>query len=159
MGNIIRQAGAIPFKYEAGDLRVLLITSRGAGRWVIPKGWIEDGASAAQAAAQEAFEEAGITGLIDETPLGSFEYNKRLGSGAKKLAMVEVYALRVEKQLKKWPERSERRFKWMDVSSALRLLEYPGMAALFQTLVDIHGDVQRYADMNGAWARPDLAGL
>jgi len=159
MGNVIRQAGAIPFKYEAGDLRVLLITSRGAGRWVIPKGWIEDGASAAQAAAQEAFEEAGITGLIDETPLGSFEYSKRLGSGAKKLAMVEVFALRVEKQRKKWPERAERRFKWMDVPSALNLLEYPGMAALFQTLVEIHGNVRNYTYLNGALGGADLAGI
>jgi 8-oxo-dGTP pyrophosphatase MutT (NUDIX family) len=145
MGNIIRQAGAIPFKYDAGDLRVLLITSRGAGKWVIPKGWIEDGASAAQAAAREAFEEAGITGLIDSTPLGSFMYSKRLGSGVKKQATVEVYALRVEKQRKNWPERSERRFKWLDVPSALRLLEYPGMTTLFQTLIEIHGNVQDYA--------------
>ena len=139
MGSIIRQAGAIPFRYESGALRVLLITSRGAGKWGIPKGWIEPGASAMQAAAQEAYEEAGITGFIDETPLGAFTYRKRLGSGVRKPALVEVFALHVDRQRKKWPERGERRCKWVDVQAALTLIEYPGMTPLFQTLVDIHG--------------------
>jgi 8-oxo-dGTP pyrophosphatase MutT (NUDIX family) len=139
MGSIILQAGAIPFRLEAGILRVLLITSRGTGKWVIPKGWIEPGASAAQAAAQEAYEEAGITGFIDETPLGAFTYRKRLNSGVRKPALVEVFALQVERQRKNWPERGERRCKWVDVPAALSLIEYPGMTPLFQTLIDLHG--------------------
>jgi 8-oxo-dGTP pyrophosphatase MutT (NUDIX family) len=139
MVSFIRQAGAIPFKFDEGALRVLLITTRGTGKWVIPKGWIEPGASAAQAAAQEAYEEAGITGLIGEAPLGTFTYRKRLGSGGRKPAVVEVFALRVEKQRKNWPERGERRFKWVDIPAALGLIEYPGMTPLFQALVDIHG--------------------
>lgn len=141
MSSIIRQAGAIPFRHDPDGLRVLLITSRGAGKWVIPKGWIEPGASAAQAAAQEAYEEAGITGWIDETPLGSFTYRKRLGGG-RKAALVEVFALRVEKQRKNWKERGERRCKWVDIEAALALVDYPGMAVLFQALVEVHGQVR-----------------
>jgi 8-oxo-dGTP pyrophosphatase MutT (NUDIX family) len=142
MVSFIRQAGAIPFKFDAGALRVLLITTRGTGKWVIPKGWIEPGASAAQAAAQEAYEEAGITGLIGEAPLGTFTYRKRLGSGARKPAVVEVFALQVEKQRKNWPERGERRFKWVDIQAACSLIEYPGMPPLFQTLAELHGHCQ-----------------
>lgn len=155
MVSIIRQAGAIPFKYESGALRVLLITSRGAGKWVIPKGWIEPGASPAQAAAQEAYEEAGITGFIDETPLGAFTYRKRLGSGGRRPAIVDVFALRAEKQRKNWPERGERRCKWVDIQAACGLIEYPGMTPLFQTLSELHG---RLLENSPLLPEPALAG-
>ena len=43
---------------KAGQKEVLLVTSRGTGRWILPKGWPMRGKSDAQAAAQEAWEEA-----------------------------------------------------------------------------------------------------
>src|SRR3984957_14570418 len=49
MTDILRQAGAIPFRHDPEGLRVLLITSRDTGRWVIPKGGVEKGFTAAQA--------------------------------------------------------------------------------------------------------------
>ena len=58
MTNVLRQAGVIPFRHDPEGLRMLLITSRDTGRWVIPKGRVEKGFTAAQAAAQEASEEA-----------------------------------------------------------------------------------------------------
>ena len=81
MKPLLQQAGVIPYRFEAGALQVLLITSRGSGRWVIPKGGIEKGFSPAQAAAREAYEEAGVKGRISDAPLGSFTYSKRLRSG------------------------------------------------------------------------------
>jgi 8-oxo-dGTP pyrophosphatase MutT (NUDIX family) len=107
---------------------------------VIPKGGIEAGFTARQAAAQEAFEEAGIKGVVDPEPLGFFTYFKRLRSGAGKPASVEVYALRVEKQLKKWPEQAERQFQWMSVAAAMAAVEEPGMARLLARLDEVHGD-------------------
>jgi 8-oxo-dGTP pyrophosphatase MutT (NUDIX family) len=115
-------------------LQVLLITSRGAGRWVIPKGGIEKGFSPAQAAAREAYEEAGVRGCISEPPLGTFTYSKRLRSGNVIPAKVEVYAMRVEKALKNWPERAERRLKWAPVAEAARLVSEPGIARLLLLL-------------------------
>ena len=43
-----------------GKGKILLVTSRGTGRWIVPKGWVERGVAAADQAAQEAFEEAGV---------------------------------------------------------------------------------------------------
>lgn len=83
--------------------------------------------------------------MIHETPLGSFTYRKKLGARGRQPASVEVFALRVEKQRKNWKERGERRFKWVDVPAALGLVEHPGLATLFQTLVEIHGQAQDYA--------------
>lgn len=140
MLNILRQAGAIPFEHREGILHVLLITSRGTGRWVIPKGGVEPGFTARQAAAQEALEEAGIKGEIDAQPLGFFSYHKVLKSGASRPATVEVYALKVEKQLKKWPEQAERQFEWMPIQAAMAAVNEPGLARLLGRLAELHAD-------------------
>ena len=137
MNDILRQAGAIPFRHDPEGLRVLLITSRDTGRWVIPKGGVEKGFTAAQAAELEAYEEAGAQGVISELPLGIFTYHKRLRSGIEKPAVVEVYALKVRKTLEEWPERAQRRLEWMSVSEAVSLVQEPGMATLLHRLAEI----------------------
>jgi len=134
MNDVILQAAAIPFRVDAEGLRVLLITSRQSGRWVVPKGNIEKGFSPAQAAEQEAYEEAGIKGIIDRAPLGVYTYTKRLGSGRERQASVEVFALLMVKQLKKWPERGQRRLEWVTIPVAADLVEEPGMVTLLLRL-------------------------
>ncbi|HLL59899.1 MAG TPA: NUDIX domain-containing protein, partial [Allosphingosinicella sp.] len=55
------QVAALPYRRGAdGSVEVLLVTTRGTGRWMVPKGWPMRGKSHAEAAAQEAFEEAGV---------------------------------------------------------------------------------------------------
>ena len=137
MSDILRQAGAIPFRHTKEGLRVLMITSRDTGRWVIPKGHVDKGFTAAEAAAQEAYEEAGIIGTTAKIPLGIFTYSKRLRNGAAKPATVEVYALHVETLLDKWPERAQRRLEWMPISEAAELVHEQGLAQLLLRLEDI----------------------
>jgi 8-oxo-dGTP pyrophosphatase MutT (NUDIX family) len=76
--NTLRQAGAIVYRTIENEVRVLLVASRDTGRWVIPKGHIDAGLTPAQAAAREAYEEAGIKGTIRASfPLGFFSYLKK----------------------------------------------------------------------------------
>jgi 8-oxo-dGTP pyrophosphatase MutT (NUDIX family) len=145
MNNVIRQAAAIPYRVDAQGLRVLLITSRQSGRWVVPKGHIEKGFTAAQAAEREAYEEAGIKGLIGGAPLGVYRYGKRLGSGRVREAAVEVFALQVIKQLKKWPEQSERQFEWVTPEVAAKRVQEPGLAELLRKLGALYGDGEAVA--------------
>jgi 8-oxo-dGTP pyrophosphatase MutT (NUDIX family) len=49
---------------------VLLITTRGRGRWTIPKGWPEKGLRDRDLAAKEAVEEAGVEGEVGSKPVG-----------------------------------------------------------------------------------------
>ena len=135
--HIVRQAGAIPFRREPEGLRVLLITSRDTGRWVIPKGNVEKGQTAAIAAAVEAYEEAGLAGVVSDIPLGVYTYGKRLRSGVVQPATVEVYSLEVGIQMKKWPERKQRRLQWMDVATAAGLVHEPGLSVLMRRLGEI----------------------
>lgn len=70
------QCGALCWRENGADVEILLVTSRDTGRWVIPKGWPMIGKTLAEAAAQEAWEEAGIKGVVHLVPLGSYRYIK-----------------------------------------------------------------------------------
>ena len=73
----VRQVGALPIKLlDDGTPAILLITSRERGRWIIPKGWPEEGYSRAQSALIEAWEEAGVRGDLSEEVFGQFRYLK-----------------------------------------------------------------------------------
>lgn len=55
-----QQYGALCFRFgEDGAVEILLITSRDSGRWIIPKGWPMKKKEPHEAAAVEAWQEAG----------------------------------------------------------------------------------------------------
>jgi hypothetical protein len=99
------QYGALPYREGRSGLEVLLVTSRETRRWIIPKGWPQSGLPPHRAAANEAFEEAGVVGKIGKKTIGSYWYDKTLESGAAVRCKVRVFPLRVTRQLKKWPEK------------------------------------------------------
>lgn len=60
------------------EIEFLLVQTRG-GRWTFPKGGTEPGLTHAQAAALEAFEEAGVHGLMEEAAFARYVRRKRSG--------------------------------------------------------------------------------
>jgi 8-oxo-dGTP pyrophosphatase MutT (NUDIX family) len=111
---------------------VLLITSRDTGRWVIPKGWPIVGKSASEGAAQEAFEEAGVIGRVDDHCIGLFSYRKVLGPAQELPCVVAVYPLRVERLVQDFPEVGQRRRKWFAPAKAAAKVDEPELAALLR---------------------------
>src|ERR1041385_8682014 len=93
--DLIRQAAAIPVK--AGQ--VCLVSSRSGKRWVIPKGCMEPGKTAGEVALLEAWEEAGLVGLLDPVPVGSYVYEK-----AGQTCHVIVFVMRVTEAAENYPE-------------------------------------------------------
>jgi ADP-ribose pyrophosphatase YjhB (NUDIX family) len=130
----ITQYAALPFALKNGQPRVMLVTSRGKGRWIIPKGWPEKDLTPHACAAKEAYEEAGIVGRIGESPLGTYRYKKRLSSGAMTTFKVEAYLLEVEHQLMDWPEKGQRVTRWMAPARAARLVGEDGLVQLLLRL-------------------------
>jgi 8-oxo-dGTP pyrophosphatase MutT (NUDIX family) len=118
MPEFIRQAGAIPVR----DGAVCLVTSSNGKRWVIPKGLIDPGHTAGEAAVQEAWEEAGLVGLLSPDPVGSYLYDKWGGT-----CHVTVFVMQVTEIAEDWPERSVRQRRWVSVAEALGLLDDPGL--------------------------------
>lgn len=126
------QAGALVWRRgSGGKVEVLLITSRGTGRWVLPKGWIDDGENAGEAAAREAWEEAGIRGAVHDQPLGTYDYVK-VDEGQIMPCRVTVHALAVTQQATNWPEREERTRRWLQAGEAAGLVDEPGLRALLE---------------------------
>jgi len=76
--DTVEQAGALCFRQveSGGEPEVLLISSRRTGDWGIPKGHMESGETASEGAVREAFEEAGVRGIVTRDPVGSFSYQK-----------------------------------------------------------------------------------
>src|SRR5262245_60989354 len=130
-----RQYAALPYR-RAGKsaIEVMLITSRQTGRWVIPKGWLVEGLTERESAADEAREEGGLIGRVGERPIGHYRYKKRLPDGSIVACLVEVYALEVERQLKSWPEQKERRTRWCMLQAAARAVDEPELAAMIRDL-------------------------
>lgn len=112
----------------------MLVTSRGSGRWIIPKGWPMFGKSLAMAAAQEAFEEAGVHGTIDPTPLGSFRHRKQLFAAGSLEVTIVVHSLAVDRELKQWPERGQRERIWFAFREAAEQVESSELAAIILEL-------------------------
>lgn len=131
----LRQSAALPLRRGSnGRLEVLLVTSRETKRWVIPKGWLIEELSAAESAAREAFEEAGVEGRIATAPLGSFAYEKRQKDGAVLPVRVEVFRLNVETEHDTWPEAGQRSRRWMELAEAAGLVAEPELKALLKAL-------------------------
>jgi 8-oxo-dGTP pyrophosphatase MutT (NUDIX family) len=87
--------------------------------------------SPAAAAAREAYEEAGLEGRVfDAAPIGRFHYRKVEEGASSELIAVDVFLMRVDRQLNAWPEQSERRTRWFRPNRAATLVAEPELAAL-----------------------------
>jgi 8-oxo-dGTP pyrophosphatase MutT (NUDIX family) len=122
------QVGALCYRSGAkGALKVLLITSRDTGRWVIPKGWPMRNRTDPDAAAREAFEEAGVKGQISPISVGLYRYLK---DGVP--CVVRVYAMAVTEAVDDFPEAGQRRTLWASPEKAARQVHEPELAAIIR---------------------------
>lgn len=124
------QSSVIPYRLHNGRLEILVILSSKKKHWVVPKGIKEPGLTPQQSAAQEAFEEAGVEGRVDDQPLGSYRYQKW---GAE--CTVAVYPMEVEHVIpeQEWEERHRGR-QWVSPKAATKHLKQPELIPLVQAL-------------------------
>jgi 8-oxo-dGTP pyrophosphatase MutT (NUDIX family) len=112
---------------------VLLVTSRETKRWIIPKGWPIKGLKPPEAAAREAYEEAGVRGRIAGRAFGHYVYEKRLEDrGTTVPCQVEVFPLWVKRQSKDWPESKQRTARWFSAAEAAALVDNDQLHKLIQ---------------------------
>lgn len=127
------QVAALCYRKTDGDKEVLLITSRGTGRWILPKGWPMEGKSAADAARLEAWEEAGVRAkAVSQTPIGCFDYIKDRDEGLPTPCDTQVYPVEVADLAEDYPEAGERERRWLPARDAAELVEEDGLKQLLR---------------------------
>jgi 8-oxo-dGTP pyrophosphatase MutT (NUDIX family) len=130
----LNQVAAIPVRRRGdGNLEVLLVTSRETRRWIVPKGWPWPEVSDHEAAAAEAWEEAGVRGRILADELGTYTYDKQR-DGTLLSVDVIVYLLEVTDEERIWPEMDERERAWFSPAAAAEAVVEPELKALLHTL-------------------------
>lgn len=129
-GRPLSQVAALPYRVTpAGEIEVLIMTSRETQRVVIPKGWPMKNRKDWKSAEIEARQEAGVVGEVGRKRLGQYLYWKRLDTHFA-LVKVSVYPLAVRRQLADWPERHERAQVWLPAEDAALLIDEPELGAI-----------------------------
>ena len=106
------RVGVIPFIVEAGDVKLLMVTSLTRGRWVFPKGMLKKGEGKLKGCRREAFEEAGIKGkILSDLPITAVIKSK--DKSKSDMMVVTYYPIYVTKQTKEWPEKKLRKRQWV----------------------------------------------
>jgi 8-oxo-dGTP pyrophosphatase MutT (NUDIX family) len=123
--GLIRQAGVVPLR----NGQVCLVSSRSGKRWVVPKGCMEAGKSAGEIALQEAWEEAGLVGLLQHEPIGSYVYEK---DGF--VCHVIVFLMNVTSTVDTYPEAGMRQRIWLTLLQAASRVDDPGLREILRSV-------------------------
>lgn len=126
------QFGALCYRVKQDKVQILMITSRTTRRWIIPKGWPMNNATPHQAAVTEAWEEAGVNGKIRGNTLGIYSYVKR-DDGARTPCVVIVFAVKVRSLASDFPEKGQRKRKWVSRKRAAAMVAEPELAQMIKT--------------------------
>jgi len=131
------QIAALPIgKDKKGRIKILMITSRDTGRWVLPKGWTMKGKTHWAAAKIEALEEAGAVGYVADESIGFYHYDKVLDNSDRLPCRVHVYPMMIDRLRRNWKERGQRKRRWFTPKSAAKRVDEPELAALLRSFID-----------------------
>lgn len=115
------QVAAVCYRVRGTGIEFLLVRTRGE-RWIFPKGSAEPGLTHAQAAALEAFEEAGVHGRMEEVPFTRYVRRKRAGNGNSGSVEQTVHAHLCEVLWLDRPQELDRNPAWFSAEKAKRRL-------------------------------------
>jgi len=120
----VEQAGAIAFRIEDDEPQILIVRAKKRPHeWIFPKGHIEKGETAKEAAVRELEEEAGVRGTALSL-VGTLEFE----SGDEPVSC-DYYLV---KFVKKVPREEKREVKWCDYEDAHRRLSHHDAAKLLK---------------------------
>jgi 8-oxo-dGTP pyrophosphatase MutT (NUDIX family) len=148
-----QQVAAVCYRVREDKIEFLLVQTR-SGRWTFPKGSAERGLTHAQAAALEAFEEAGVHGRIEEAAFT--KYLRRKNRKAKQSGEISVSAHLCEVSRLDPPQEPHRRPTWFTSDRAklsLRENRGPDGAELARV---VHRALVRIQQLHGevTWSPP-----
>ena len=119
------QAGGIVIKKSGQRRSVLLVRAKKDPTvWIFPKGHVEEGETAAEAALRETREEAGIKGEVVKAIGGPLEFNN-----GRYDVTVQYFLIRPKSESAETDGREKR---WFTVDDALEVLQFDGARRLLK---------------------------
>lgn len=128
------QVAALCLRNGATGPEVLMVSSLTTKHWILPKGWPMEGRTLAEAALQEAWEEAGVAGIVEPVAVGHFTYRKLVKRGIPVTCRCEVFRVSVDSLADRYPEQAKRQRRWMPVAEAATSVDEPELQALLAGL-------------------------
>ena len=132
----MHKIGSIPFKVYNNKVAVLFVTSQVRGRWILPKGELNDNESHEDACHRETYNESGAKGIM----MKNFPITKSITKLTTKGIVsnsVTFYPLIVENQDNEWPDKNKRQRHWAllkDVNKVASKDDYLEVLEDFQKL-------------------------
>ncbi len=137
--KVIRKTGrgtqyaALCFRvHKKRGCEILLVTSRGTGRWIPPKGWPIPDTPPHESAAVEALEEAGVTGEVLPYALGRYKYHRAPDDQHNISDEAYIFPLRVTRQHRDFKEKGQRRIKWFSRKRAAKMVREPKLKKIIR---------------------------
>ena len=129
------QTAALCMREGPDGPQVLLVKTLRRRHWIVPKGWPMSKKTLAEAAAIEAWEEAGVRGRVSKEPIGAFTYTKIKKSGLPVQCRPQVYLLDVEGLHDRYPEAKKRVRQWFTLPEAVGAVHNPELKTLISGLI------------------------
>lgn len=118
----MHRVGVLPFDATEQDIAMLFITSKTRGRWIPPKGRAKKNESHEDVCHREAFEEAGIRGIVlNDFPM-TVVISRSTDEGTEDIP-VTYYPFLVLSQVDAWPEKTERERHWVLIEQASKIVD------------------------------------
>lgn len=144
-GPETHRVGIIPFDTREGAVALLFVTSQTRGRWILPKGKKLPGEAHADTCRREAFEEAGVEGVVLEDFPITVLVTKQTERG-KRVVPVTYYPFLVTAQVDDWPEKDRRQRHWALVEDAPRVAYREDLLPLIRRFEELRAWITEAAE-------------
>ena len=128
------KVAALCLRDSPAGREVMLVRTFQRQHWIIPKGWPMKNRTLAEAAACEAWEEAGVRGRLRPEPIGSFRYTKIRKSGLPVQCRAHIFRIDVETVDDVYPEAGKRQRQWASLPEAAAMVHNPELSAFLRSV-------------------------
>lgn len=129
------QVGMLCTRETAQGTEVLLVRTLDTGRWILPKGWPMDGKTLAEAAAIEAWEEAGARGRVLPGEFARIPSNKRRAGGLEVPTDLVIFRMDQVELVDEYPEAGHRERRMLPVAQAAARADVDAIGDLIRRLL------------------------